>query len=237
VTPLQLTQVPAELGDYATDRLASALGASGLRVTTPSDLQVLLGIERQRQLLGCSEDSSCMVELAAALGVEFVVTGRLTRLGRRYELDLRVLRQVDGTVVARDSGSVDDEQRIGAMIEQSADRLTLLLSPPVPSRLSWRLWGPLAAGVVLAAVGAVAVGSSELEFASYLRPGARPALVPAAVDSTFDRLVLTRGLGIGGVALGAALIVTGIVWNASTPVTVSSLVASDGAAVSLGGRF
>jgi hypothetical protein len=36
----------------------------------------LLGLERQKQMLGCAEDSSnCLAELAGALGARFVLNG------------------------------------------------------------------------------------------------------------------------------------------------------------------
>src|SRR5882757_2883687 len=80
LTRFRLVQVDPSLGGYAEDRLAAKLAARGFQVTTPADLEAVMGLERQKQLLGCSEDSSCLAEISSALGVPLVATGRLTRL-------------------------------------------------------------------------------------------------------------------------------------------------------------
>jgi len=52
------------LGDTVT---AVAAKAGWFQVTSQKDMQTLLGLERQKQLLGCSEaQSACMAELAGA---------------------------------------------------------------------------------------------------------------------------------------------------------------------------
>src|SRR5881398_1613253 len=48
-------------------------------VISSSDVTQLLGFERQRQLLGCKEDS-CLAELGGALGVDYLVTSQLGKL-------------------------------------------------------------------------------------------------------------------------------------------------------------
>jgi hypothetical protein len=51
-------------------RFTSRLGrGQRVRVTTQRDVAQIIGLERQKQLLGCSDqDSSCNAELAGALG-------------------------------------------------------------------------------------------------------------------------------------------------------------------------
>ena len=44
-------------------------------VISAGDIRALLGVERQRALLGCS-DSSCTAELSGALGARFVLQGK-----------------------------------------------------------------------------------------------------------------------------------------------------------------
>jgi hypothetical protein len=61
-------------------------------VATSKDLAALLGLERQKALLGCSDGaSSCMAELAGALGVAGVVTGQVARVGQSFQLSVKVL--------------------------------------------------------------------------------------------------------------------------------------------------
>ena len=51
----------------------------------------MLGFERQKQLLGCSEDGSCLAEIGGALGADYLLTSQLGKLGTRYRLDLQIL--------------------------------------------------------------------------------------------------------------------------------------------------
>ena len=52
------------------------------QVISQQDIATMLGLERQKQLMGCADDStSCLAELSGALGARFVMSGTLTRLG------------------------------------------------------------------------------------------------------------------------------------------------------------
>lgn len=72
----------------------------GLDVISSNEVRSLLGLERQRQLLGCKEDSACLAEIGGALGVDYIITGQLGRLGNRYRLDVRLLDARKAKLVA-----------------------------------------------------------------------------------------------------------------------------------------
>ena len=69
-------------------------------VISSAEIKNVLGFERQKQLLGCSEDSQCLAELGGALGVDYLISGQLGRLGKRYRLDLRLIDARRSRVVA-----------------------------------------------------------------------------------------------------------------------------------------
>ncbi len=245
VTRFRLVQVAPELGGYVEDRLAQHLTTRGFQVSTPADLETVLGLERQRQLLGCSDDTSCFAEISGALGVPLVATGRLTRLGKRLEIDVRVIRQKDAKVAASVTRGTDDESRLGVLIEECAESLAeqLQVKPArAPFQFRWRLWTPVALGFASLVAGGVLVGLAEVEYASYTTPremGPAPLSVSEA-GVKFSELSTRRGLGFGFAGLGAALVATGLVWNALTPeapVAVSFGAGPGGGVVVLGGRF
>ncbi len=242
VTPFRLVQVEKELGGYAEDRLAQQLTRRGFQVSTPADLETLLGLDRQRQLLGCNDNTSCFAELTGALGVPLVVTGRLTRLGKRLELDLRVISQRTSKVVVSDARGTDDEARLGSLIAEAADAVADQLLPKEPATpFRWRLWVPVALGVGAFAGAAALIGTAEGEYAAWTSPTATPGtLSNGQVSARFNALSLQRNLGFGLAGLGAALVIGGLVWNALTPdapVVVSLRLGSQGAGFVLGGRF
>lgn len=201
LTRFRLVQVDPSLGGYAEDRLAAKLAARGFQVSTPADLEAVLGLERQRQLLGCSDgdDTSCLAEISAAFGVPFVATGRLTRLGERLELDVRGIRQKDGVVAASANHGTDDEARLGDIIEQAAKSLAAQLlpkAPPIPFR--WRLWLPFAAGVAALGGGAALIGTAHAEYASFTTIGTSvPTLTDGEITTKFNSIATQRAFGFG----------------------------------------
>lgn len=242
VTPLQLIGMPAEMGGYAEDRLANRLGERGYKVTTSADIVAMLGLERQKQLLGvCSDDSACNTEIGAALGVPLMVTGRVTKIDERFDLDLRVIRQRDGLVVARETRSLEGLKRLGELMEAAGDSLAKQLAPKTP--FAWRLWVPVLAGTVAAGVGGALWAQAELQHASY--KGGRLVQVSSItglknIDAKFAELSLQRLIGMVVAGTGVVLIAGGLVWNAlmpSLPVSVVVAPGPQGASVALGGTF
>ncbi len=69
------------------------------RVVTSAEMEAVLGLERQKQLLSCDQQS-CMTELAGALGVDYLIIGTVGRLGKSYLLIVKMLEMRSGRVVA-----------------------------------------------------------------------------------------------------------------------------------------
>src|SRR5947209_7942042 len=96
-----MVNIPADVAAFYSEHLAQQLTLQGLQVVSPSEIATLLGIERQKSLLGCSDNAnSCMVELANALGVDGVVTGSLGKFGKSYQVNIKVLSAKDATSLA-----------------------------------------------------------------------------------------------------------------------------------------
>lgn len=241
ITPLQLVDVPPELGGYAEDRLANRLGDLGFKVTTAADIAALLGLDRQRQLLGCADESACSSEIGSALGVPLMLTGRVSKLEDRFDIDLRILRQRDGLVVARDTRRIVGLKGLGELMEAAGDSLAKQLEPKTP--FAWRLWVPLLAGTVAAGVGGTLWAQAELQHASYTGAGSVPVTSIRGlgnIDAKFAQLSTQRLVGMVVAGAGVALIAGGVVWNAlvpSLPVSVVVAPHGGGAAFALGGTF
>jgi len=77
-------------GELYTELLAQKLAELDVKVVTARDMAAVLGLERQRQLLGCN-DTICTSELAGALGVDGVVVGDAGKIGASYMVNLKVL--------------------------------------------------------------------------------------------------------------------------------------------------
>jgi hypothetical protein len=92
----------------------------GISVLTPSDVAALLGAERTRQMLGCT-DSGCIAELGGALGADRVVHGSIGRVGDSLVVNLAALDPRRAVTVA----SVSERLRGGGE-EAFLDALPIL---------------------------------------------------------------------------------------------------------------
>ena len=168
VPELRGVDVPERTMSFYSEHLAQHLRAPGLSVVTSREIATLLGVERQRQLLACSEASeSCVVELANALGADAVVMGDVARFDNTFQLNVKVVSSGDATVMAARSARVEgDAAVLDALAQVGASLARALLEArgrPVPPELlrataprptvrDWA-WAPLGVGVAAAATG------------------------------------------------------------------------------------
>jgi hypothetical protein len=82
-----------ELGRALADvAAAEASRVGGFAVLSQGDVVAQLGVEKSRQMLGCAEDESCMLEIAGALAAERLLAGSVTLVDGTYLLSIK---QVD----------------------------------------------------------------------------------------------------------------------------------------------
>jgi hypothetical protein len=117
-----LVNVDPKAGAFFADHFAQELGRQrGLSVMTASDVGTLIGMERQRQLLGCSsEGSSCLAEVAGALGVDAVITGSVARFEQSYRVNVKVLRARDGQALFLESTRAANEEALLDWLSRTA---------------------------------------------------------------------------------------------------------------------
>lgn len=126
------------LGDSMTQELARR---GFFDVISSSDIRALLGVERQKQLLGC-EESSCTAELSGALGARFVLQSSLTRLGSTLQLSVQMMDTSKAQTVARAVRLAADVKALAAQLPWALAEATATPAPPAPSRaLPWTLIG------------------------------------------------------------------------------------------------
>jgi TolB-like protein len=165
-TPPSLACVPfsgpglsVEKQTFFTDHFSQQLEAEGFSVMTSGKMGALLGLDRQRALLGCSE-SACAAEIAAALGVDLVLRGSVGLLGDRYQTNVQVLDARDGKTVASYSGSTSNEAGIIDELNRAARAVALALRPAPPSRVAQVV--TMAGGLSATGVGvALLIGSAS----------------------------------------------------------------------------
>ncbi|MBX7114360.1 MAG: hypothetical protein K1X64_08525 [Myxococcaceae bacterium] len=166
---LQLVNIDPKLGDFYTEHLAQQLTFQGLHTQTPKDIAAVLGLERQRKLLGCSE-GDCTTELGRALGVDGILLGSVTRVERTYQVNVRIISAVDAALLGSVSTSSEDNDRLvgsfSVVAQQLAKQVAAKLNRPLTLDSSVSVtttagtvkrvsWAPLAVGVAGAVVGGI----------------------------------------------------------------------------------
>jgi hypothetical protein len=68
----------------------------------------LLGLDRMRQILGCTDDQGCLADAAGALDAERLLSGSLTILERTALLTVRVIDARKGRTVSRTTATLLD---------------------------------------------------------------------------------------------------------------------------------
>lgn len=236
--------MPLEAGNQMVPAVVKLLGDSLVEavrdaqvfrsVVSFSEIQTLVGFEQQRQLLDCSQDS-CMAELAGSLGVDFLFTGNVGRLGDVYLINLRLLDVRRASAVATVSVRVrhgSDVALLDAVIASARELMVRagLLAPgaaagratPAPSSGSGGggpgrgvLWPAGATAVVLGVLGAVPVLALALLAATavtvpYLVHVPSPGVGGAARRAVFPGVAALAGVValVGGLA-GVGLVSTG----------------------------
>ncbi|HSI04654.1 MAG TPA: hypothetical protein VLC93_09265 [Myxococcota bacterium] len=71
-----------------------------LQTVGQQDLETVLGVDKQKQALGC-DAMSCMAELGGALGADIVCYGDIGKVGATFSINLSVVRSSNADVLAR----------------------------------------------------------------------------------------------------------------------------------------
>jgi hypothetical protein len=193
---------------YFTSHFASGLRDRGLSVITADEIGTLLGVERQRQLLGCADGASeCLMELSNALGADATAHGTVAFIGGEYAVNITVLSNA-GKVLAQYDTRGRDERGVLDALEEAATKIsdTLRAGPQNPSRFHARSVVPFVLGTIVAIAGGVPVKISRKHSAPFCRkipPSAVTAHASAPATAT-SRYVspVSCGHGSGIAVLG-----------------------------------
>lgn len=247
-----VVDIKPELATFYAQQMAEALRTEGFKVSTSADFATMLGVERQKQLLGCNtEGTSCMAELANALGCELTLSVNLAKLGDSFRGLARFVSSRDGSVLASVELEAANESKVVDRIRVAAKKL---------AREYRVAANPKVAAVATSESNA---GEGESHFSPWWIPGALGVLsvglgvaLTVAADKTHANFAMTSDyttaenlLGQGkreqagawvASGLGAAAIIGSAVWLivlSRHPVTPTVSVTPQGAAFGLTGSF
>ncbi len=202
----------AKLSKAVEEQLLDELHRGGrYEVIGSSDLSVILGVERQKELLQCDEQASgCIAEIAGALGAPWVLASSVVHVGSQLRLDLKLIDTRQNKVSARVGRVVSSEDELFAAVSSSVRELFADLGgarPPASG--GWFRWAVGGAGVVAAGVGVglMAAGSSG---ANGLE-AQKPTTAWATLSRQLNGLQTEYWTGVGLLGAGVLLVATSAV--------------------------
>jgi hypothetical protein len=249
--------VEKERAEFYTEHFAQQLRSTGLHIVTQREMSALLGLERQKQLLGCSDAaSSCMAELASALGADAVALGDIARLdGGKYQVNLKLLNATTGQVLSTRAGRVEGEEALTDALSRAAYEMGVELLPKLRpgenlapavqrdfSRAPLRKLSfiPAVVGVGGFALGAVMLAQAGASHRKLTDPGALPLSSEegVAVREAGKTQQLVGGICLAVGAVGVAAAAAMFLYKDEAPgLSASFAVTNEGGAFVLGGRF
>ncbi|MDP1829929.1 MAG: hypothetical protein Q8L48_42095 [Archangium sp.] len=208
--PFSFTGIDAALGAAWEDRFLTRIASPELKVTSSRDIEQVLGLERQRQLLGCdAASSSCLAELAGALGVELLLSASIVKSESGYLATVRVLGTRTGRPLATNSERVGTEAALLDWLDATALALRRQLVGELPTPPVVR-WIPAFAGGAMWVGSTICLAVSGQRFQS-LTGSVLPLGDIAGIRQEGE---LLAGLGIGLAVGGAVAVLSSVVWAA-----------------------
>ena len=134
VMDLKSNGVDADTVETISGLIAVTLdGDARLEVLSGADVRQMIELESQKQAMGCADDSSCLADVAGALGAELVVFGAAGKLGRLYNLNINLFDSSQSRSVGRvavQAGSVEElPQQLRPALQQLVRKALAARSP------------------------------------------------------------------------------------------------------------
>jgi hypothetical protein len=206
------TSVTTPMGEAITTEV---LRRGFFDVMSQRDIATMLGVERQKQLLGCSDaQGSCLTELVGALGARFVLSGTLARLGDAYQLTLTALDTQKAQPLGRTTRLAKDLATLQAQIPYAVAEATATPPPAPPSKiLPYTLVGAGATAVVMGLLLGTVALNTQGQIQGELDSGVTQIGVLKSRDYYANQLAgveRNKWIAIGCLAGGAVLTVVGL---------------------------
>ena len=182
-----------------TDIVVSEIARHGLDVVSKSDITAIVGFEKQKAMLGCSDDSSCLAEIGGALGVDFMLTGQVGQIGSRFRLSLILVDVKKGKVAARAADFCDKNE--DALANAAQARVKEIIAAMQVASVERAAAAAGRAAPVVAASGATAPAPAPV-------PAASATPEPERAPGSWSKRKI---LGVSLTGGGGALLVGGVV--------------------------
>ncbi len=189
---------------------AAMLKTKAFKVVTSADLTKMLELEAQKFEAGC-DSTSCLAEVADAMGADLIVTGRMARLGERIILKLSLMEPATATTVALETVNVDALEAFGPALQPIANAFATASGAEAEAPtvgLASVVFGSGAAVLVVGGVAAIGMGAAAAYGFGILMdpgsPGDEKATMQTLTPLFLGAFVVSAGVAIAGAATATA---------------------------------
>jgi hypothetical protein len=121
--PLQAVSVDKDMVKVIDDFVLSELQQAGFEAIGTDDISVMLGFEKTKEAVGC-DDASCAAEIGGALGVDYLVAGKVSTLGKSRVVTLKLVDVRNTKVMARSNRTAEGtESALPGLVAQAVQEL------------------------------------------------------------------------------------------------------------------
>lgn len=135
---LKRVGIDKQLGSFLEEHLVQQFVFNKIALATPKDIATLLGQERQRQLMGCSDSSQCQADLATLMNADAVLTGQVAKLEGKFQINLKVVGATSATSLAVFAGSAASLEALLPLINTGAKQIAAELKIKVSEERALR---------------------------------------------------------------------------------------------------
>ncbi|MDF1566335.1 MAG: 3'-5' exonuclease, partial [Deltaproteobacteria bacterium] len=109
---------PAEVKAISEYLQTELIARGHYQVVGPAEIQALMGLEAQKQLLGCTDTAaSCLAEVGGALGSDRLLSGSVTRVGSSVILSLSLLDVQSARLIHRAGERVKIDESLEPLLD------------------------------------------------------------------------------------------------------------------------
>jgi TolB-like protein len=207
--------VPPGTAQVLTAIIVDDAARAGFDVISQADVTAMLGFEKQKRMLGCSEDSSCLAEIGGALGADYVLSGQVGQIGSRNHLSFQLLESRKARVLARSARfSERDEDALAGAAQQTVAELFAAVPKPGAGKAATSTPTSTSTSTSTKAPAATATATATATKTSTAKPdlAAKPPPASAAVAKADPKPFRpSKALAWGTVGAGGALLLAGAV--------------------------
>jgi len=235
VYDLELSNIPKGLGSATTEALLQEVRKlEGVSAIGMDEVREMLDFEAQRQAMGCDADDACLAEIAGALGVDEILTGKLTEQAdgrmmvlKRIDQRRAQVRETFDKRLEVGNGeefllSVGDaiqtlfserQNRPGTKRGVSEKAVLRLNPPPIKSWMTYTAYGLTAAAAAMTGL-AYSQGNAALDRLNALESGAdRETIDPAIWKPEYDSYQSWQTLNETSMYTAGGLLLTSVVMS------------------------